>query len=117
MNINAFDLQFFEIATLIRTPLTEESSKAIRQLLLKLKNPTYYSKYTAKHPANSFGYYKNSNINPVLVAITNMLYALKEGNTDEEKLKNLQKEYSWAFNNYSWYLQILNNTNSSISIV
>jgi hypothetical protein len=103
MTINVFDLQFFELATLLKNPLSEESYSDIRKVLLKLKNPTYYEKYVSKHPANSFGYYKNLTINPVLLAITNMLSILKSEDSNEEKLIKLQKEYSWAFNNYSWY--------------
>ena len=108
MTINVFDIQFFELATLLKKPLSEQSSSDIRKVLLKLKNPTYYEKYISKHPANAFGYYKNTTINPVLIAISNMLLILKSEESFEEKLVKLQKEYSWAFNNYKWYSSISN---------
>jgi hypothetical protein len=111
MTINVFDIQFFELVTLLKNPLTENSSEQLRKVLLKLKNPTYYEKYISKHPANSFGYYKNLTINPVLIAISNMLSILKSEHSIEKKLIELQKEYSWAFNNYSWYCSLSNQSN------
>lgn len=103
MSINVFDLQFFEVVTLLKTPLTEDSKSSIRKILLKLKNPTYYTKYTQTHPASVYGYYTTKNINPILIAISNMLEILKNTENPENKLVALQKEYSWAFNNYVWY--------------
>jgi hypothetical protein len=109
MTINVFDLQFFELAALLKKSLSEENYLELRKILLKLKNPTYYEKHVSKHPANSFGYYKNTTINPVLLAISNMLSILKSEDNNEEKLIKLQKEYSWAFNNYNWYCALSNN--------
>jgi len=110
MTINSFDLQFFEFVELLKTPLSEDSSLNIRKILLKLNNPTYYSKYVSNHPANCFGYYKNSKINPILIAVNNMIDILKNTNSNEEKLVAMQKEYAWAFNNYTWYINLVRNT-------
>jgi hypothetical protein len=111
MSINVFDLQFFEVVNLLKTPLTEENISSLRKVLLKLKNPTYYSKYTQTHPANMHGYYTTKNINPVLLAVSNMLDILKNLENNEYKLVALQKEYAWAFNNYVWYAKLLNVNN------
>lgn len=113
MSINSFDLQFFELVKSLKQPLTEESISSIRHTLLKLKNPTYYSKHISTHPAASFGYYKNKNINPVLIAVSNMLESLKSSRTLEQKLIDLQTEYSWAYNNYMWYLNLVKTTTIS----
>lgn len=110
MSINSFDLQFFELVKHLKQPLTENSVKNIKNVLLKLNNPTYYNKYVTKHPANAFGYYKTKNINPVLLAISNMLDILKSSRELDNKLSELQKEYSWAYNNYMWYDHIVKNT-------
>jgi hypothetical protein len=110
MTINTFDLQFFELVSLLKKPLSEENSSDIRKILLKLKNPTYYSKYVSKHPANCFGYYKNNTINPILIALDNMIAILKSVHTIEDKQILLQKEYSWAFNNYNWYNNLIKKT-------
>lgn len=108
--MNSFYLQFFELATILKQPLTEQSILYIRKTLLKLNNPTYYSKHVETHPAKSFGYYKSSNINPVLLAISNMLDIVRNSASNEKKLVDLQKEYSWAFNNYIWYTNLVKNT-------
>lgn len=108
--MNTFDLQFFELATVLKQPLTEQSILSIRKILLKLNNPTYYSRYVTTHPASSFGFYKNRNINPVLLAISNMLNIIKNSESYNKKLIELQKEYSWAFNNYIWYTNLVKNT-------
>jgi hypothetical protein len=111
MSINVFDLQFFELVNLLKTPLTQETVSSLRKTLLKLKNPTYYTKYTQAHPANMHGYYATKNINPVLVAVSNMLEILKNLENAEDKRVALQKEYAWAFNNYVWYTNLLNINN------
>jgi hypothetical protein len=110
MTINSFDLQFFELVSLLKTPLSEETSLNIRKILLKLNNPTYYSKYVNNHPANCFGYYRNNKINPILIAVNNIIDILKNVDSSEKKLVAIQKEYSWAFNNYIWYVNLVKTT-------
>jgi len=110
MTINSFDLQFFELAYKLKQPLTDNNINTIKSILLKLNNPTYYNKYVTKHPASVFGYYKNTTINPILVAVSNMLKVIKSTSSLEEKLTELQKEYSWAYNNYIWYNNLVTNT-------
>lgn len=104
--INSFDIEFFETAQELKKNLTEDSIASLRKKLLKLKNPTYYSKFVKTHPASDYGYYTTKVINPVLVAITNMLSILKTEEDNSYKLIALQKEYSWAYHNYIWYVNL-----------
>ena len=104
--INEFDIEFFEIANIIKKTLTEENSNTLKKILLKLNNPTFYRKYVQSHPANIYGYYSAKIINPILIAISNMLAILKSEHSNDIKTKNLQLEYAWAFNNYNWYSSI-----------
>lgn len=100
--MNKFYLEFFEIQNLIKNNLNKES---LTKQLIKLNNPTYYSKYTYKHPIERYGF-SGRLINPVLVSINNMLKILNSDSKDSDMLIALQKEYSWAFNNYSLYKSV-----------
>jgi|688.fasta_scaffold1412799_2 hypothetical protein len=100
MNFSTFDIEFFELANSLKTTLNVET---LKKSLLKLNNPTYYSKFTSTHPASSYGYYQKKTINPLLKAISAMLQILKSTDSDELKLRQLQQEYAWAFHHYSWY--------------
>jgi hypothetical protein len=104
--INSFDIEFFELVHTLKKELTDDNISFLRQKLLKLKNPTYYNKFVKTHPAVDFGYYSKKVINPVLIAITNMLNILKSDLSSIDKLTQLQKEYSWAYNNYSWFANL-----------
>ena len=42
-------------------------------------------------------------MNPILVAIGNMIQILKTQTSNAQLEKDLQKEISWAFNNYGSY--------------
>jgi hypothetical protein len=108
-NINTFDIEFFEVVHIINKPITSESIDTLKKILLKLNNPTFFSKFTKKHPANVFGYYNNKTINPIIIAITNMLSIIRSDDSADVKTKKLQIEYSWAFNNYNWYNSLATN--------
>jgi hypothetical protein len=103
MNYTAFDIEFFEISSILKNPLTTENIQSLKKTLLKLNNPTYYSKFISTHPASSFGYYQNTILNPVLKAISAMLQILKSSALEDQKLQQLQQEYAWAFHYYPWY--------------
>jgi Trk K+ transport system NAD-binding subunit len=104
--VSKFAIEFFEVAYIIKNTITEELSNTLKKVLLKLNNPTFYSKHTQAHPAHNFGYYNNKIINPILIAITNMLSIIKSDDAMDIKTRKLQTEYSWAFNNYGWYESI-----------
>lgn len=104
--ITAFDIEFFELTDLLKKELTDSSKQELCKKLLKLNNPTYFYKYVKKHPIEHHGYSSAKTINPVLVAISNMLSVLKTNQTKETMLSNLQKEMSWAYNNYTAFSSV-----------
>lgn len=107
MKLTAFDIEFFEIALQLKKDVSQTVLDSVKKTLLKLNNPTYYSKYTNKHPAHKHGYYESKNINPVLVAIIEMLSILKEDISNSDKQRKLQISYSWAFNNYPYFSRLV----------
>ncbi len=98
-----FDIEFFELTSLLKTELTDSSKQELSKKLLKLNNPTYFYKYVKKHPIENHGYSSSKILNPVLVAIANMLNILKSNNSKQSMLQLLQTEMSWAYNNYKPY--------------
>ncbi len=98
-----FDIEFFELTNLLKQEFTDSSKQEISKKLLKLNNPTYFYKYVKKHPIENHGYSSSKTMNPVLIAIANMLAILKSSNSKESILLLLQKEMSWAYNNYKPY--------------
>jgi hypothetical protein len=100
MKLTAFDIEFFEIALQLKNQMSQPIIDSIKKTLLKLNNPTYYSKHTCKHPANKHGYYNNKTINQ-------MLNIIKEDSSLEHKKTKLQVSYSWAFNNYPYFSSLV----------
>jgi hypothetical protein len=101
-----FDIEFFELTTTLKNNITDLSKQHINKKLLKLNNPTYFSKFVKKHPIENYGYVSSKTINPVLVAIASMLQILRTEN-DLSKLQTLlQKEMSWAYHNYQRYTTV-----------
>lgn len=98
-----FDIEFFELTNLLKSELTDSSKQEISKKLLKLNNPTYFYKYIKKHPIEHHGFSSSKTINPILIAISNMLSILKSNNSKDSILVLLQKEMSWAYNNYTPY--------------
>lgn len=98
-----FDIEFFELTNTIKQDITDSSKQYVIKKLLKLNNPTYYTKFIKKHPIENHGYTSSKTTNPVLIAITNMLGLIRTEN-DNTLLKTLlQKEMSWAYHNYPSY--------------
>ena len=106
MKLTAFDIEFFEIALQLKKEVSQTLLDSIKKTLLKLNNPTYYSKFTNKHPANKHGYYESKTINPVLLAIVEMLAIIREDSSLEDKKRKLQISYSWAFNNFPYFSKL-----------
>ncbi len=106
MTFNDFEIEFFEIVHNLKSPFTEDNISIIKKTLLKLNNPTYYRKFAVAHPATEYGYYSNSVINPILKCISSMITILKSDADLAVKQKEMQKEYSWAFNEYPWYVNL-----------
>jgi hypothetical protein len=99
--ITPYDIEFFELTNLLKR---EELNKpAILSILLKLNNPTYYSKYIFKNPIERHGYTSNIIKYPILKAVNNMLIALKNTKNIDALKKQLQVEMAWAFNNFNGY--------------
>jgi hypothetical protein len=48
MKLTAFDIEFFEIALQLKNQMSQPIIDSIKKTLLKLNNPTYYSKHTCK---------------------------------------------------------------------
>lgn len=101
--LTPFDIEFFELSSVLKKNLTEDTKKSIIKSLLKLNNPTYLYKHVKKNPIELHGYTTNRTINPVLVAIANMIQILKTEQNLSLASKNLQTEFAWAFNNYPKY--------------
>jgi hypothetical protein len=95
MNLTSFDIEFFSISTLLKDV---ENKEQLRKILIKLNNPTYYSRFIEAHPMHKFGYYTKKTINPIIIAINSMLNILKTEPYEQPQLELLQKEYAWAFN-------------------
>jgi hypothetical protein len=95
MTLTSFDIEFFSINNLLKSA---ENKEILRKTLIKLNNPTYYSKFIEAHPMHKFGYYTNKTINPILNAINSMLSILKSETCETTQILLLQKEYAWAFN-------------------
>ena len=101
--LNDLELEFFNITLELRNPLTMLSKNTVYKVLLKLNNPTYYSKYIFKNPIERHGYTSNTVKHPVLLAIKNMLTKIKSTDNLEELQKQLQVEMSWSYNNLLAY--------------
>jgi hypothetical protein len=101
--LTPFDIEFFELSTTLKSEVTETSKRQITKTLLKLNNPTYYYKFIKRHPIENYGYKAHSTMNPILLAIANMIQILKTQTSNTQLEKDLQKEISWAFNNYNSY--------------
>lgn len=104
--LTPFDIEFFEISSLLKSEITEESKRILAKTLLKLNNPTYFYKHVKRNPIELHGYTTNRTINPVLLAINSMIGLLKAENNSEILLKKLQTEFAWAFNNYPKYTAV-----------
>lgn len=100
--MNKFYLEFFEISNNIKGNIDKEN---LTKKLIKLNNPTYHSKYAYKNPIERYGF-SGKTINPIFVAINNMLKILKSDKKDADIMKMLQTEFSWAFHNFSNYKSI-----------
>ena len=102
-----FDIEFFELTNTFKKDITDSSKQYIVKTLLKLNNPTYFIKFVKKHPIENHGYISSKTINPVLIAISNMLNIIRAEN-DVVRLKTLlQTEMSWAYHKYQSY-QLIN---------
>jgi hypothetical protein len=101
--LTQFDIEFFTLAGMLKNPITEEVKQAIVRVLLKLNNPTYFAKFVKKHPIEYHGFISSKTINPILIAISNMLTLLKTENNPKKLLQSLQTEFAWAFNNLPKY--------------
>lgn len=95
--LNEFELEFFNITLDVRQPLTHISKNTIYKQLLKLNNPTYYSKHIVKNPIERHGYTSTRVTNPILLAIKNMLAKIKNTESLVDLQKQLQVELSWVY--------------------
>lgn len=101
--LTSFDVEFFEISSVLKSEFTEDTKKSLVKTLLKLNNPTYFYKHVKRHPIELHGFTAHKTINPVLVAIMSMITLIKT-ETDYNMLRQkLQTEFAWAFNNYPKY--------------
>jgi hypothetical protein len=97
--LTTYDIEFFEITTELKNKVVNKTK--ILKTLLKLNNPTYYSKYIFKNPIEKHGYSSKIVKNPILLAIQNMLISIKSNKPDDIIIKELQTEVAWAYNNYT----------------
>lgn len=105
-SLTAFDIEFFELSTLIKQDFTDTIKLELTKKLLKLNNPTYFYKFVKKHPIENHGLSAHKTINPVLVAVTNMISVIKSNDTKDNMKIKLQTEFAWAFNNYPKYSSV-----------
>jgi hypothetical protein len=104
--LTQFDIEFFSLVEVLKKPITDSVKQHLTKTLLKLNNPTYYGKHVRKHPIEWHGYTTSRVENPVLVAISAMLNALRT-ESDSNRLSNqLQTEFAWAFNNFAGYSRV-----------
>jgi hypothetical protein len=104
--LTPFDIEFFALSRLLKNTITEESKQSLLRVLLKLNNPTYFNKFVKKHPIEWHGFTSSKTINPVIIAISNMIALLKIENNPNKLLQALQTEFAWAFNNITKYSSI-----------
>jgi hypothetical protein len=102
--MNSFDIEFFELINDIKQDRLDTS--IINKKLLKLNNPTYYSRYIYKNPLSRHGFSNTKTKHPILLAIQNMIVCLKAIKDPEKLKKQLQVEMAWAFNNFNDYKSI-----------
>lgn len=103
--LTKYEIQFFEITNIIKSPITEETRLSLLKLLLKLNNPTYYSKYIVKNPIDRHGFSSTIITNPILQAVIAMINIINSRQYDT-MLMDLQKELSWAYIKYPRYAMI-----------
>jgi hypothetical protein len=101
-----FDIEFFELTNIIKKSITELDKQLINKKLLKLNNPTYFSKFVKKHPIENHGFTSSKTINPILCAVANMLHFIKTESNLSDLQRKLQIEMSWAYNNYNKYSNV-----------
>lgn len=101
--ITGYPLEFFELGLQLKNT---ENLTSVYHKLLKLNNPTYINKHTTRHPLENHGYSNTKTINPVVLAVQNMLAAYKHNLDTSCLLQKLQTEYAWAFHNYPWYTKL-----------
>ena len=95
--LNELELEFFNLTLDLRNPLTVVSKNTIYKNLLKLNNPTYYSKFIFKNPIERHGYASSIAKHPVLLSIKNMLSKIKTTDNLVDLQKQLQVELAWSY--------------------
>lgn len=95
--MNKVYVEFFSLTDLLKDYTRIED---IKRLLTKLNNPTY-NKECERHPMAKHGWFTTFNIDPVLKAIQSMIVILNKEQSVSDCYKQLQVEWSWAFNEIS----------------
>lgn len=107
--MNRYFQDFISIKTLINNKYKDidEARKSIKPTLLKMNNPTFYTKYIYSHPAEQYGFPTKNFSDNFLVKFTNeCIKILNESQDLSTMLKKLQVEYSWANNqNIDYWLK------------
>lgn len=105
--MNKYFTELLTLKTLLNNNYSDEESlkKAIKPTILKLNNPTYYSKYLYAHPSEKYGYASSDYKNNVFVKFTNECIKIMNECQDFFELeKKLQVEISWVYtNNISYW--------------
>jgi hypothetical protein len=99
--MNAYQKDLFDIKDTLNSSYDslEEAKKAIKPLLLKLNNPTFYSKHIYSKPTEQYGFgNKNYSKNFLTRFTADCIKIINESQDLYEMLKRLQTEYSWTLN-------------------
>lgn len=101
--LNAVELEFFELANKLKNTITEPAKTEILKTLLKLNNPTFYSKHIYKNPIERHGFSSSRTTNPILISVSAMITACKTTSDLVKLTQSLQQEYAWAFHKFPRY--------------
>jgi len=78
--------------------LVEKNLEEIKKSILKLNNPTFYSKYTYQHPTVKYDYPEHTNIQSPLQKFHQAVLAILSENSFD-MIDQLEIEYSWLVEN------------------
>jgi hypothetical protein len=99
MNNNQYLKEFNKIKPLLKDKYRnlEHLKESLKPILLKLNNPTFFSKYLYASPSQKYGYPSNNyRHNYFVVFTTECINILTKSQDVDEAIKILQVELSWA---------------------
>jgi len=98
--MNKYLVDFFSIKSILEKNYDslETLKKDLKPLILKLNNPTYYSKHLYAHPIERYDYPASFEKNIFIKFTKECIKIMNECQDIFEAQKKLQVEYSWTAN-------------------